>query len=331
LKQRNILIIAVVVVIALIGTSWYMLRPNQKENLIVSTTTSLYETGFLDVLKAGFEAKYPNYNVSFISQGTGLAIETAKRGDADMIMVHDPNAELAFLNGSYGVDRKIIAYNFFIIVGPQSDPAGIKGLAPLDALRKIAAAGPNGSALWVSRGDNSGTYSKEKALWKAADLNLTQIKGQRISGTNNPWYIEAGAGMTATLQLSNQKGAYTLSDIASFLKNSKEGNIQLVNLVQGGKEMLNVYSAIAVNPQKVTQAKFETAILFIKFLVSDEGQNLFGTFGAQDYGQAVFKPWITTYKTNSDPTLIQWVKEYAFFNGTECPDLYRYKADDLFS
>lgn len=331
MKQRNILIIAVVVAIALIGTSWYLLRPNQKENLIVSTTTSLYETGFLDVLKAGFEAKYPNYNVSFISQGTGLAIETAKRGDADMILVHDPTAELAFLNGSYGVNRKIIAYNFFIIVGPQSDPAGISELSPLDALRRIAEGGPNGNALWVSRGDNSGTHSKEKALWKAAGLNLTQIKDQKIAGTNSPWYLEAGTGMTATLQLANQKGAYTLSDIASFLKNSKTGNIQLVKVVDAGKDTLNVYSAIAVNPQKLTNAKFDTAMLFIKFLASDEGQALFNSYGVQDYGQALFKPWISTYKNNSDPTLIQWVKDYAFFSGTECPTQYRYNAGDLFS
>jgi tungstate transport system substrate-binding protein len=269
--------------------------------------------------------------VSFISQGTGLAIETAKRGDADMILVHDPNAEFAFLNGSYGVNRKIIAYNFFIIVGPQSDPAGINGLSPLEALKKIAAAGPNGSALWVSRGDNSGTHSKEKALWKAAGLNLTQLKDQKISGTENPWYLEAGTGMTATLQLANQKSAYTLSDIASFLKNSKTGNIQLVKVVDAGKDTLNVYSAISVNPQKLADTKFETAMLFIRFLASDEGQQLFSSYGVQDYGQALFKPWISTYKNNSDPELIQWVKDYAFFGGTECPNQYRYNAEDLFS
>ncbi|MGQ9680108.1 MAG: substrate-binding domain-containing protein [Candidatus Bathyarchaeia archaeon] len=251
MKQRTIILMCIIVGVILAGSCWYLLQPRQKDILIVSTTTSLYETGLLDVLKPRFEARYPEFNVSFISQGTGLAIETAKRGDADMILVHDPASERAFLEQGYGVNRKVIAYNFFIIVGPKSDPAGIKGLAPLEALKKIYAQGLEGGAIWVSRGDNSGTHSKEKALWKTAGLNLTRIKAEKASGTDAPWYLEAGAGMTATLQLANQKEAYTLSDIGSFLKNSKTGNIQLVALVEGGKEVLNVYSAIAVNPQKV--------------------------------------------------------------------------------
>lgn len=331
MKQRTITLICIIVGVILTGSCWYLLQPRQKDTLIVSTTTSLYETGLLDVLKSRFEARHPECNVSFISQGTGLAIETAKRGDADMILVHDPASERAFLEQGYGINRKVIAYNFFIIVGPKSDPAGIKGLAPLEALKKIYAQGLEGGAIWVSRGDNSGTHSKEKALWKATGLNLTRIKAEKVSGIDASWYFEAGAGMTATLQLANQKEAYTLSDLGSFLKNSKTGNIQLVALVEGGKELLNVYTTIAVNPQKVLQAKFDRAMLFVRFLVSDEGQEIFKTFGVQEMGQALFDPWIPISKTNSDPTLIQWVKEYAFINGTECPGEYRYNAGDLFS
>ncbi|MBS7620178.1 substrate-binding domain-containing protein [Candidatus Bathyarchaeota archaeon] len=330
MKQKTLFLTFISIGIILISSSWYLFQP-PKESLIVSTTTSLYETGLLDAIKSSFEAKYSGFNISFISQGTGKAIETAKRGDADMILVHDPGSEFTFLSEGYGVNRKIIAYNFFIIVGPKSDPAGVEGLTLLEALKKIYAQGLEGNALWVSRGDNSGTHSKEKALWKAAGLNLTRIKTEKVSGADNSWYLEAGAGMTSTLQLANQKGSYTLSDIGIFLKNSKKGNIQLKSFVEGGKEILNVYSAIVVNPQKVPQARFDKAMLFLKFLVSDEGQELFRTFGALELGQSIFKPWIPVSKTKSDPALIKWVEEYAFFNGAECPVQYRYNAGDLFS
>jgi hypothetical protein len=143
------LIIAIIIVAAVVGA--YFLYPRPTTQLIVSTTTSLYETGFLDILKENFEQKNPSYNVSFISQGTGQAIQTAKLGQADLILVHDPTQELPFLNDSYGVNRKIVAYNFFVIVGPSSDPAGIAGLSPLDALRAIKAAGDSGNATWVQR------------------------------------------------------------------------------------------------------------------------------------------------------------------------------------
>jgi tungstate transport system substrate-binding protein len=163
--NKNLLAIAVILIVISAGALyWNSTKPKTKESLIVSTTTSLYETGVLDALKTMFEAEYPDYNISFISQGTGLAIETAKNGDADLILVHAPSQELAFLESGYGVNRKVFAYNFFIIVGPDSDPAGISGMDPLDALKKISEEGLTGNALWVSRGDNSGTHSKEKSL-----------------------------------------------------------------------------------------------------------------------------------------------------------------------
>jgi len=291
--------------------------------MIVSTTTSLYETGLLDVLKQRFEQKNPGYNVSFISQGTGKAIDTAKRGDADMILVHDPPQELAFLNDGYGVNRKIIAYNFFIIVGPISDPAGISGKSPIEALEAIKAAGEEGSVFWVSRGDNSGTHAKEQRMWNAAGINYTEIRTQ-------PWYLEAGTGMTATLQLADQKDAYTLSDVASYLKNKKQGNIQLAKLVEAGKDTLNVYSAIACNPQKLTSAKFDAAMAFIKFLISDEVQELFDNFGVADYGEALFKPWIPLMTSGSNPELKQWIEEYAYFEESECPSRFRYNPGNLY-
>lgn len=330
LRKRNIVIFSVVVIIGLVAASWYMLRPSQKVHLIVSTTTSLYETGLLDVLKTRFEAKYPAYNVSYISQGTGLAIETAKRGDADMILVHAPSSELDFLESGYGVNRKIIAYNFFIIVGPESDPAEISGLGPVEAMVKIAEEGPRGNALWVSRGDNSGTHTKEKSLWKTTGLNLDDLKAQKIEGSESPWYIEAGTGMTATLQLADQKDAYTLADMGTYLKNSKTGNIQLVKVVESGKETLNVYSAIACNPEINKGAKFDGAMVFIKFLVSDDVQGLLEEYGVAEYGSTLFEPWVKTLKVNSNPELIGWVEESAYFEGSECPTNYRYKSGDLY-
>jgi tungstate transport system substrate-binding protein len=316
-----IVIVAIIVVAGVVGV--YFLYPRPTTQLIVSTTTSLYETGFLDLLKQKFEQTNPGYNVSFISQGTGKAIETAKLGEADLILVHDPVQELAFLNDSYGVNRKIVAYNFFIFVGPSNDPAGIKDLAPLDALEKIAAAGEAGNATWVSRGDNSGTHSKEKRLWTAAGFDPAQIRTES-------WYIEAGTGMTATLALANEKNAYTICDKASYFTNFANGNIELAKLVEGGTELLNVYSAIACNPQKLTTAKFDAAMAFIKYLVSDAGQDLFKNFGVQDFGEAIFKPCVSALKTGTPADVKQMIEQYAYFQGSECPTQFRYNAGDLY-
>jgi len=318
-----VLIIGIIIIAGAVGV--YFLYPRPKTQLIVSTTTSLYETGMLDLLKERFEQNYPGYNVSFISQGTGKAIATAKSGDADMILVHDPVQELAFLNDGYGVNRKIIAYNFFIIVGPSNDPAGIQGKSPLEALTLIKAAGEQGDAQWVSRGDNSGTHAMEKRLWTAAGFDYAQLIAEH--GT---WYVESGTGMTATLSLANEKNAYTLSDVASYLKNSKEGNIELTKLVDAWKETLNVYCAIACNPEKLPGTKFDAAMTFIRFLLLDETQELFRTFGVEDFGEALFKPWIPLKTSNSNPELVQWIEEYAYFEGSECPTQYRYNAGNLY-
>ena len=324
--QASILVLLAVGVVALAGYAYWSLSAPPKTRLIVSTTTSLYETGFLDVLKTNFETKYPKLNVSFISQGTGLAIQTAMRGDADMILVHDPVSEYRFLNGSYGVNRKIVAYNFFIIVGPSNDPAAIAGKSPSDALKQIRSAGLNGTAVWVSRGDNSGTYSKELSLWKSIGLSAKQLRTEK-------WYLEAGSGMTATLKLANEKRGYTLSDIGTYLMNFDNHNIDLVKLVEASKSMLNVYSVIADNPNNanMTKTNFEGAMQFIRYLVSDEGQQLFADYGVSSYGQALFNPYIKLAKSQSNQTLIGWIQAYAFFQGSECPPQFRYKADDLYA
>jgi tungstate transport system substrate-binding protein len=331
--QASLLIIVVVCGVAAGAYAYYSMSvPPAKSRLIVSTTTSLYETGFLDYLKTKFELKYSNMNVSFISQGTGLAIQTAMRGDADMLLVHAPSQELPFLQGGYGVNRKIVAYNFFVIVGPSEDPAGIKGKSPSDALKAIRSAGLNGTAIWVSRGDNSGTYTKEVSLWKAAGLDVKQLRQEK-------WYLEAGSGMTATLKLANEKRGYTLSDTASYLLNFNNHNIDLVTLIEAQKSMLNVYSAIADDPRNanMTKTNFDGSMMLIKYLVSDEGQQLFADYGVSQYGKPLFGPYLRLLQTKSDllgndPTqLIQWISDYAFFEGSECPQQFRYQAEGLYS
>jgi tungstate transport system substrate-binding protein len=318
-------IILVAIIIAAIGiAAWALNAPQDKVILTVSTTTSLYETGLLDVLDTKFEEKYPNINVTFISQGTGLAIETAKRGDADMILVHDAVREKAFLEDGYGVNRKIVAYNFFIVVGPEDDPAGIEGLGPVDALLAIKAAGEAGDAVWVSRGDDSGTHAMEKRLWIAGGEDATELR-------ETDWYLERGAGMTATLALANEKRAYTLCDMGSYLNNYVSGNIDLVILVQAGKETLNVYSALACDPQnpRLSHVKFDEAMKFINFLVSDEVQEILANFGVDEFGQALFNPAVRLLADNTDPTTAGWIKEAEFFDGTECPANKRYNAGSL--
>jgi tungstate transport system substrate-binding protein len=295
--------------------------------LIVSTTTSLYETGVEDEMKTAFEAKYPWITLNFLSQGTGIALQTAMRGDADMVMVHSPSQELPFLTGGYGVNRKIIAYNFFIIVGPQNDPANIAGMSPLDALKKIKTLGENGQATWVSRGDGSGTNTKEKSLWAAAGINWTQIR------TETSWYKETGQGMTATLLVAYNLDGYTLSDTASYLTNMHNGNINMEIVVQAQKDLLNVYSCIADNPlnANLTQTNFVASMVFIYWLCRGDGQNLLATYGTSTFGEPLFTPFLPLVSTGSNATLLSWIQNYAYFSGTECPPAYRYDSSTLYS
>jgi tungstate transport system substrate-binding protein len=324
-----IIIAAIVSVASIVGTFAYM-KMSSREKLVVATTTSLYDTGLLDEVETAFEAKYP-IDIYFISVGSGIAIQFAQRGDADMLLVHAPSEELKFLQGNYGVNRKIFAYNFFEIVGPADDPADIEGLSPIDALSRIVAAGRNSTAVWVSRGDGSGTHVKEKELWAQAGFNWTLIRDE-VS-----WFKETGSGMGKTLITANGLKAYTLTDIGTFLAYSVGTTNQVPNLealVTQGAELLNVYSAIAVNVTTNPKANFEAATTFTKFLISEEGQEIIGNYGITTYGQALFYPAVELLKNNTDPTLVQMVKDYAFFNDgstrTECPIQYRYGHSELY-
>ena len=325
--------------------------------LKVATTTSLYDTGLEDTpetlkngivvkddLKDSFQAKYPWITVNFIALGTGAAIQTAQRGDADMLLVHSPSQELTFLKGGYGVDRKIIAYNFFVIVGPASDPANISGLTDLNlALTRIYNADHTGAnaTLWFSRNDASGTNTKEIALWQAAGYNYAGL----TSSGNNSWFKSTGTGMGQTLLATNYYGSiggYTISDMGTYLTYSTRGDIQLKVLIQGQQSLLNVYSAIIDNPQNVnlTSTNFNASLLFVNYLASSEGQQIIGNYGVTSYNQSLFTPFVPLASgTVSNDTLLSWIKSYAYMNttpaisasGTECPPQYQYNAGNLYS
>ena len=316
------IIITTAVIAFIIGTTYYFTLTMQgKRRLIVSTTTSLYDTGLLDAIEEKFEENRA-IDLCFISVGTGLAIEHAKKGDADMLLVHAPSAEYAFLKEGYGVCRKIIAYNFFLIAGPTEDPAEIRNLNVTQALAKIVKAGRNGNVFWVSRGDDSGTHVKEKTLWALAGFNWTVLRGEG-------WFMESGSGMGKTLLLAEERNAYTLADVATYLKYRSEEHITLEALVSEGKELINVYSAIAVNSEKVPTVNFRDSITFIKFLTSPECQTLIGEYMKDVYEQNLFSPAVNVLKQNAS-TIAGWIREYAFFNGTECPPEYRNGHPELY-
>ena len=223
---------------------------SNNSRLKLVTTTSLHDTGLLDVIKQKFEEKYKNVSLDVISVGTGIAIQYGERGDADVLLIHDKDREVKFVKDGHGLERRCVAYNYFNIVGPKDDPAGIKGMNATSAFKTIFQKGKTDptKVMFVSRGDGSGTHSKEQALWKAAGYNYST----QVNTSANRWYLEAGSGMGATLMMTNEKSAYTLTDTSTFMayNSTYKGNFTLVPLVESTKDLLNVYTAIAENPKK---------------------------------------------------------------------------------
>ncbi len=320
--QKIILIAVLVTVVLVAGTEAYF-QYFARRSLRISTTTSLDDTGLLKEIKSAYEATH-QVDLNFIPVGTGIAIQQAQKGIVDLTLVHSPSNEKTLLDSGDGVCRKIIAYNFFTIVGDPSNPAGIQDLNTTAALKKIVQFGGNYTgSLWVTRGDNSGTHQKEQSLWKTAGFNYTEISAK-------PWYVDATHGMGDTLIMTQEFSAYTLSDIGTYLKYSKDGRIHLTTFIAQEKALLNVYSVIAVNKEKHGDAKFDDAVEFIKYLVSDEGQQLIQNFGKGNYSQNLFYGAVQPLKQNPTSQIVQWIKDYAFFNGTECPQQYRDGHPELY-
>jgi len=254
------------------------------QSLVIATTTSLYDTGLLSYLQPKFEKQY-NTKLLITSQGTGKAIEIAKRGDADVLLVHSPSQELAFMKDGYGLNRRSFASNYFEIVGPADDPAGIANMTPETAFTTLITKGSNSTpnVYFVSRGDGSGTQSAEKNIWSKAGYNYTNTVEK--SGS---WYLEAGQGMGATLQMANEKGAYTLTDEGTYL--AYKSNLTLVPIVTRGNSLLNIYSVMAVYNDKQPVEKIEMANNFINFLISNQTQADIGSYGVAEYGKSLFIP-----------------------------------------
>ena len=252
-----------------------------RPELTLATTTSVYDSGLLEAILPDFEARH-NVRVRVIAVGTGQAFELGRRGDADVLLVHDPAGEEAFLSAGYGSARYEVMYNDFVLVGPADDPAGIAGMgSAAEALAHIA----ERQAPFCSRGDDSGTHRREKALWEAA--------GAVPAG---PWYLSLGQGMGDTLLVASEKRAYTLTDRATFL--SMQDRLANLRLLVGGATIAenpdpalrNVYSLILVNPARYPHVQAERARSFAEWLTSPETQEAIARFGRERYGQPLFYP-----------------------------------------
>jgi tungstate transport system substrate-binding protein len=240
---------------------------------VLATTTSTQDSGLLDVLVPDF-AQRTGYHLKVIAVGSGQALKMGQDGNADVLLVHSPDAEQAFMQTGAALDRRLVMHNDFVFVGPPADPAHISGKTAIATLQAIAAT----AAPFVSRGDNSGTNALELKLWKQAGVDPSK----------QSWYILAGQGMGATLSIASEKDAYTISDRATFL--AFQAKIQSRILAEKDPALLNVYHVIRVNPQKWPGVNTAGAQAFADYLVAPETQQRIGRFGLDKYGQALFVP-----------------------------------------
>ena len=252
-------------------------------NIILATTTSTQDSGLLDVLVPMFEEQ-TGYVVQTVAVGTGEALKMGEEGNADVLLVHAPSSEVALMDAGFGKDRMLVMHNDYIIVGPAADPAAIKGLGPKDAFLAIYNAGAN----FVSRGDDSGTHKKEVSFW---------TKTEKDPRTEKPeWFIETGQGMGASQTVASEKGAYILTDRATYLAN--KDNLELEILLEGNNAFLNVYHVITVNPEKWSAINYDGARAFAKFITDPATQAVIAEFGVEKFGQPLFIP--DADKTDAD-------------------------------
>lgn len=241
--------------------------------LILATTTSTQDSGLLDVLLPLFQEQ-TGYTVQSVAVGSGQAITMGMEGNADVLLVHAPASEETFMANGFGKDRFLVMHNDFIIVGPADDPAAIAGLPVVDALTTLADSG----ARFVSRGDDSGTHKAELKLWTATG----------ITPAGQAWYEETGQGIGASLTIASEKGAYILTDRATYL--AQKSSLSLEILVEGDTSLLNIYHVITVNPEKWTLVNYEGALAFANFMISKSTQSVIADFGVEEFGQPLFYP-----------------------------------------
>jgi len=263
------------VMITVVALSWLGSPAAAETRLRCASTTSTENSGLFQYILPKFQAK-TGLQVDVVAVGTGAAIEIGKRGDADVVFVHAKQQELQAVAEGYFVNRHDVMYNDFVIIGPASDPLKIKGLtSAAEAFKKIAAAG----GPFVSRGDKSGTNTKELAIWKAAGIDP---KGQK-------WYLEAGQGMEKTQRVANEKKAYTLTDRGTWLATKDKDKLEMVIVLEKDPVLFNQYGVMAVNPEKHKQVKYQEAMAFVDWLISPEGQQTIAAF-KDAHGNQLFIP-----------------------------------------
>ncbi len=246
----------------------------EERSIILATTTSTQDSGLLDFLLPEFKND-TGITVNVVAKGTGAALELGRNGDADGLLVHAKAQEEKFVEEGYGVERFDVMYNDFVIVGPEADPAGLKTDAANDPIKAFSLLSEN-NATFISRGDDSGTHTKEKSYWEKASI-----------APDGDWYVSAGSGMGAVLQMASEKQGYTLTDRATYL--SMKDTLDLVIVTEKNDLMYNQYGVILVNPDKYPIKKAEMQE-FIDWILSDKGQELISKFGVEKYGQPLFIP-----------------------------------------
>lgn len=245
------------------------------KTLLLSTTTSPVDSGLLDYLHPIFTEE-TGIKVKAVAVGTGQALQMGIDGEADVLLVHAKASEEKFVAEGHGIARFDVMYNDFVLIGPADDPAGISTKAPQDVLKAFQEIYDQ-KVTFISRGDDSGTHKKELSLWNELGLK-----------TSSDWYIEAGQGMGAVIQMANEMGAYTLTDRGTYL--SMKNDLDLVIVNEGDTKLLNQYGLITVNPDKNDQINYEAAEIYIQWMLSHRGQQLIGEFGKDKFGEALFIP-----------------------------------------
>ncbi len=266
MRKRILVLLSVLILLISVSTAAVA-----QEKLVMATTTSTENSGLLDELVPPFEEKF-DVRVDVVAVGTGAAIELGENGDADIIFVHAREAEDEFVEAGYGVNRRDVMYNDFVVLGPPSDPADIEGMeSAADVFHTIADSG----AEFVSRGDDSGTHKKELSLWDMADLN-----------PDGSWYLESGQGMGASINMADEREAYILADRGTYLAYS--GEIDLEILSSGDSALFNPYGIIPINPAYHTHVNYQMAMAFVGYVTSQQGQGIINSYSRQ--GEQLFFP-----------------------------------------